>query len=45
VKRLRLKREEILRRLNQVYAVRDPGEKALLAGIKRAVARTIRDRW
>ena len=42
----RQKREQMLRRLNEVYADgKDPAEKTLVKGIKGKVRRVVRERW
>jgi len=42
----RQRKEEMLRRLNEVYSGgMDPEEERLLKGIKAAVHRTVKDRW
>jgi antitoxin MazE6 len=42
----RQRREQMLRRLNEVYADGlEPGEERLLKGIKAKVRRTVKERW
>jgi len=42
----RQRREQMLRRLNQVYAGRsEPGEERLLKGIKAKAGRAVKERW
>jgi hypothetical protein len=42
----RQRREQMLLRLNEVYADRtDPTEKPMLRGIKAKVRRAVKDRW
>jgi metal-responsive CopG/Arc/MetJ family transcriptional regulator len=42
----RQRREQMLRRLNEVYANgMEPAEKRLLKGIKTRVRRTVKERW
>lgn len=39
------RREQMLVRLNEVYASEEPAEKRLLKGMKARVRRTVKERW
>jgi hypothetical protein len=41
----RQRKEQMLRRLNEVYADGSEPEKSLLTGIRAKVRRTVRERW